>query len=280
MKNMSKKIQDQAISEAIGAGRFKIDLNTDLENFFTFGFYLSFTAFSVFFIVFFYTFLIFIPKFYFLYYIGLSALITYSFHEFKKNTDNYYIVDVPGRSLLYHFKFYGIVKIQPVLSFDDISCVSVNGYRYQQRRWALWQYRLAAISRGGCLIELSDEFDEDALTRINLKAKELAGVFGCDFIEGGREKIIHVTSAADGSAAVTCHEYTPTGGAKIQRVKLSVVAPLLMAFFVIDMSFLFMMITYASFEFINLFTVIVIEIVAVFWFLVIFGAYFRFRLAR
>jgi len=277
---MSRKIQDRAVIEALDAGRFKIDLNTDLENFFVFGFYLSFTAFSVFFVVFFYTFLIFIPKFYFLYYIGLSALITFSFHEFRKNTDNYYIVDAPGRRLLYHFKFYGIVKVHPVLSFDDISCVSVNGYRYQQRRWAVWQYRLAAVSRGGSLIELSDEFDEDAISPNNQKAKELAGIFGCDFIEGGREKIIHVTSAADGSAAVTCREYSPTGGAKVQRIKIEVVAPLLMIFFVIDLSFLFMMITYASFEFINLFTFMFIEIVAVFWFLVIFGAYFKFRITR
>lgn len=277
---MNKKNQDQAIAFNSATEKFSLDLTTDLENFFTFGLYLSFTAFSVFSLVFLYTFLIFIPKFYFLYYIALSALITYSFHEFRKNTDNYYMVDVPGRVLLYHFKFYGIVKIHPVLSFDDIKCVSVNGYRYKHRRWTVWEYRLAAVSRGGELIELSDEFDESGILTYNKKAAELAGIFGCDFIEGCRERIIHVINAPDGSAAVTCGEYSPAGGAKLQRIRLSVVAPLLMIFFLIDMSFLFMMITYASFEFINLFTFVFIEIVAVFWFVVIFGAYFKFRLTR
>lgn len=277
---MNNKNQQQPAAVYEGAECFKIDLNTDLENFFTFGLYLSFTSFCVFFIVFLYTFLIFIPKFYFLYYIGISGLITYSFHVFRKNTDNYYIVDIPSRTLLYHFKFWGILKVHPVLSFDDIKCVSVNGYRYKHRRGAAWEYRLAVIGRGGGLVELSDEFGESELVSNNQKAEALAGIFGCDFIAGGRERIIHVTNAPDGSAEVTCREYSPAGGAKVQKVNLAVVAPLLMLFWIIDMSFLFMMITFASFEFINLFTFMFIEFVAAFWFIFIFGAYFKFRLMR
>lgn len=276
----NNKNQDKAIAVNECPDRFKIDLDTDLENFFTFGLYLSFTSFCVFFIVFIYTFLIFIPKFYFLYYIGISGLLTYSFHVFKKNTDNYYIVDVSGRMLLYHFKFYGILKVHPVLSFDDMKCVSINGYRYQYRRGAAWEYRLAVVGRGGGLVELSDEFGENELVLNNQKAKTLAGVFGCDFIAGGREKMIYVTNAPDGSAEVACREYSPGGGAKAQKPNLAIVAPLLMLFFVIDLAFLFMMITFASFEFINLFTFVFIEFVAFFWFLVIFGAYFKFRLMR
>ncbi len=100
-------------------------------------------------------------------------------------TDNYYIISVPKRKLLYHFKIFFVVKITAVADFEEIHAVGVTGVRHTHKGNVWWKYKICAIKNNGEFIDLSDEAGPEKLDELNGRAKGMAAITGCLFAEGG-----------------------------------------------------------------------------------------------
>ncbi len=100
-------------------------------------------------------------------------------------TDNYYIINVTKRKLLYHFKIFFIIKITAVADFEEIHAFGVTGVRHTHKGNVWWKYKICAVKNDGEFIDLSNEAGPEKLDELNDRAKGMAAVAGCLFAKGG-----------------------------------------------------------------------------------------------
>jgi hypothetical protein len=118
-------------------------------------------------------------------------------------TDNYYIISVSKRKLLYHFKFLFTVKITPVADFEEINAIGVTGVRHTHKGNVWWMYKICAVKNNGEFIDLSDEAGPKKIDELNRKAKGMAVVAECLFAEGGERSKLSFEGGNSGLRVVS-----------------------------------------------------------------------------
>lgn len=122
------------------------------------------------------------------YFIALAAVFTLC----RFLTDNFYIIHADKRKLFYHFKFFGIGKITPVIDFDDIYAIGVTGGRTFHKNREIWSYHIFMADKNGKLSILSDCKAESALPELNRRAHLMASAAGCICAAAGANTEIRV----------------------------------------------------------------------------------------
>jgi len=114
-----------------------------------------------------------------------------------KYTDNYYIIDLTSRSLIYHFEFFHIKKETKISGIDEAIGLGVSGV-IRKDFFSGWscRYYLVFITDRGKLIRLSDESRE--LKQLNLEAKKIADFLNLNFYPGYSQKEIVVYETDEG----------------------------------------------------------------------------------
>jgi hypothetical protein len=107
-------------------------------------------------------------------------------------TDNYYIMHADKRKIFYHFKFFGIEKITPVIDFDNIYAIGVTGGRTYHKNREIWSYHIFMADKKGKFLILSDCKTEAALSELNTRARLMASAAGCVCAEAGANTEIRV----------------------------------------------------------------------------------------
>lgn len=140
-------------------------------------------------------------------------------------TDNYYIISVSKRKLLYHFQLFLTVKITPVADFEEINAIGVTGVRYTHKGNVWWKYKICAVKNDGEFIDLSDEAGPEKLDELNLRAKGMAVVIGCLFAEGGERSKLSFEGGNSGLRVISFEEEGPASFVEsvkeLRQIKLS-----------------------------------------------------------
>ena len=110
----------------------------------------------------------------------VGCLGTVVFVKFLINTDNFYILDIAGQRLQYHYKFYLIRKVSQVAYFTEFASITVGGKSCNSKEETWWEYQILLITRYGKVIALS-EFDKNFTDRCQL-AERLAQITGASYV--------------------------------------------------------------------------------------------------
>ena len=105
------------------------------------------------------------------------------------STDNYYIVDITGERILYHFRFFFIRKVSTVCSFKQISLITTGGKRQKSKNTVWWEYAVYMLTTDGKLLQLSDNL-EGAFDDQKDAARKLCDITGARFIDAPEERIV------------------------------------------------------------------------------------------
>ncbi len=123
-------------------------------------------------------------------------------------TDNYYILNTKVKKILYHFKFFSIIKVSEFLSAEQLYAIGVTGTKKHSKRKSWWEYKIVIIAINGAVTDFSN-YTRDGRGELNNRARGMAAVMGCHFaecpsgsilkshIENGRVQYIYF----DGSAS-------------------------------------------------------------------------------
>lgn len=105
------------------------------------------------------------------------------------NTDNYYIADITGERVLYHFKFFFLRKVSNVCSFKQISLITVGGKRKKSKHSVWWEYAIYMLTTDGNLVRISDH-SKEAFYKQRESARRLCDITGARFIDAPKERIV------------------------------------------------------------------------------------------
>ncbi|KAF1083023.1 MAG: hypothetical protein GQF41_0790 [Candidatus Rifleibacterium amylolyticum] len=99
------------------------------------------------------------------------------------NTDNYYIFDLPGKKMFYHFRFFFYKRVDLVANFADIHAVTCSGRYHSDNADNYYTYRVLCVLNDGQIIYLSDETREE-LEKQNRSARKIAAITGAEYVAG------------------------------------------------------------------------------------------------
>lgn len=120
---------------------------------------------------------------------GIGAIMSFLFWSLKRNTDNFYILDLSTRRLFYHFRFFFIKRITPARNFSDIVSITVGGLCNQGKNNVWWTYQIFALDRQGDVFALSDDVKAEERENMVLSAKKIAEITEADFVELPPQKL-------------------------------------------------------------------------------------------
>ncbi len=106
-------------------------------------------------------------------------------------TDNYYVVDLNRRQLVYHFEFLSVVQETVLADFQSVACITSHSElrHYKGEHW--FDYATILILRDGTKFPLSN-YKKDDLLAANARARLLAGCAGVDFVAGRENAEVEV----------------------------------------------------------------------------------------
>lgn len=139
--------------------------------------------------------------------IGIGATMSFLFWSLKRNTDNFYILDLSTRRLFYHFRFFFIKRITPARNFSDIVSITVGGLCNQGKNNVWWTYQIFALDRQGDVFALSDDVKAEERENMVLSAKKIAEITEADFVELPPQKLAK-TGYSDGKTAFYGADHT------------------------------------------------------------------------
>ncbi len=125
---------------------------------------------------------------------GVGGLVI--FVSLYRNTDNYYIFDIPAERILYHFKFYSIRNITEMMKFSEVAAVTVDGKREHSKTSVWWEYRTVIVDRRGQVFPMSDRAIDGFEKAFEL-AGQIAELTGAKFVEPEKEAYAEVAAGAD-----------------------------------------------------------------------------------
>lgn len=183
--------------------RIKLELKTPLENFFSWSSVAGGFLFLMGIIGYFEDGMVPMVKMFLI----VGTITTTFFLALYYNTDNYYILDVQNKRLLYHFKFFFVRKIIVQASFSEISSLTVGGHREKSEDEAWWEYRILMINNLGKIIPLSD-FQKDSIEKQRQLAQLIARLTGADFVESLPEQIAEASPGINGKFSFSHRSHT------------------------------------------------------------------------
>lgn len=140
-------------------------------------------------------------------------------------TDNFYVISVPNRKLLYHFKLFFMVKISPAADFEEIAAIGVTGVRHTHKGNVWWKYKICVVKNNGEFIDLSDEADPDKIGWLNDRAEGMAAVVGCLFARGAEWSKLAFEGGSTGLRVMSFEPENPLSFAEsvkeLRRIRLS-----------------------------------------------------------
>lgn len=108
------------------------------------------------------------------------------FFNLYYNTDNFYVLDLDRKQLLYHFKFFFYKKISVAANFCDIHAVTVTS-RYNRRKHDQWYtYQTVVVNNEGRVFQLSDP-EREAIDKQRGLAEKIASLTGAVYVENPPE---------------------------------------------------------------------------------------------
>lgn len=113
-------------------------------------------------------------------YLGVISVVFFGSLYF--NTDNFYILDMERRELLYHFKFFFLRKITVAARFDDINAVTVSGSYHKTKHDQWYSYQTVYVNGDGKVFPLSDPARE-AIGKQRDLASQIAELTGARYVE-------------------------------------------------------------------------------------------------
>lgn len=121
----------------------------------------------------------------------------------RSQVDTYYILDRPRKTVLFRRKFLGREEEIPVLTFDQLYALSIQG-RFRQNKYSKWwEYALLLVGRQGRQIRVSDFFcNHEGFRRVQSAGQEAAANLGVPLIEGGPEKELKVRPGPAGEPVI------------------------------------------------------------------------------
>ena len=112
-----------------------------------------------------------------------------SFYFLRQATDNYYVLDVRGRRVLYHFRLLSWETMKPAFALTDILTLAMVSVTRQSKHSSWEEYRLQVIKNNGEIVQFSD-WDKDRYV-IHTRGERLEKLIGCPLEVGGvDEKIV------------------------------------------------------------------------------------------
>jgi hypothetical protein len=154
---------------------------------------------------------------------GVLVVLAALMLKCRRETDNYYVLDTPGRKLLYHYKFFYDIKTTIIAEFDDIKCVAVGGTRSVNKGNVTWTYHIYAVDKKGERTYLSNMFSESAIAENNQKCQGIASVIGCAQIDGEPQKVLAVKGAGEGGEiSVSLAAHDAAGSPQIKSIQANV----------------------------------------------------------
>lgn len=136
-------------------------------------------------------------------FVPVAALAAYLAFSVYRRMNNYYVVRATSRSVVYHFDCFGWTREREYLPFSRIAAMTVSGSMVEnkRRRRPVYSYRLYAIDVDGGAHPLSNW----AASRggFNSRARSLAAIVGCRYVECPDEHEMIATKEADGTVSVT-----------------------------------------------------------------------------
>lgn len=120
---------------------------------------------------------------------GAGALATIVFALLYRFTDNFYILDIPRKRLLYRFEILAYKRVTLVRKFADIDALTVTGMEYRSKNgvpW--WEYQTVMVDRRGEVIVLSD-MKKNAFDESQELAKQIAGITGANYVEPAAKQL-------------------------------------------------------------------------------------------
>jgi len=124
-----------------------------------------------------------------------------------KYTDNYYIVDMERKKLLYHFSFFSYSSDGVIALFSDLIAATVNAEHHSSKHSSWWEYAPFMILKNGKKLQMGDYKKEtDGFDGANSLAKKLSEVSGAEFIRGKREHHIEIIRNQNGTVRVVLEE--------------------------------------------------------------------------
>lgn len=121
--------------------------------------------------------------------LAAGAILLPLFISLYNHTDNYYIVDISGEQILYHFKFFFFRRVTSVCRFNEISLVTTGGKREKSKYATWWEYAVFILTTDGNLLQMSD-FKKDAFDKQKELARRLCDITGSRFIDAPEERIV------------------------------------------------------------------------------------------
>lgn len=97
--------------------------------------------------------------------------------------DNFYVINTADRKVYYRRKVFNKTSVTPFLEPDDIYAAGVSGSYHKSKSSHWWEYRVVIVKKDGTIIDFSDPARADFAAEFNQKARGLAAVLGCGFIE-------------------------------------------------------------------------------------------------
>ncbi len=139
--------------------------------------------------------------------------------------DNFYVISVQQRKLLYHFKLFFMVKITAVADFEQIAAIGVTGVRHTHKGNVWWKYKICAVKNSGEFIDLSDEADPGKLDWLNDRAEGMAAVAGCLFAKGAEWSKLSFDDGNTGLRVISFEPENPVSFVEsmkeLRKIKLS-----------------------------------------------------------
>ena len=131
-----------------------------------------------------------------------------------KLTDNYYIVDLDRRIVLYHFACAGLRRITPHLLSDQISGVAIDGRINASKNGRWYEYALILVEKSGKTHLMSDWLGKEHIPTLDQRAKSIAEVIDCECLtcQAEHKLVVDTKSSPIGLTLVAkpLHETPPT----------------------------------------------------------------------
>lgn len=136
-----------------------------------------------------------------------ATVSTIFFGLLYRNTDNYYILDIPSQVLLYHFKFFIIKKVRVMARFSEINAVTVSGKFVKTKNDSWWEYYTLMADMEGRATILSDS-EKEAFQKNAELAEKLAEITGAEYIKGRCNRVAKVVRSDSGRHTFTHNDYS------------------------------------------------------------------------
>lgn len=115
--------------------------------------------------------------------LSIFGSLTASCIALHRVTDNYYIVDLNRKALLYHFRLMFWEWESPYAGFEELLGVTTHGREKSSKHSRWWEYQTYVVLKNGSSFPVSNSLKESLLDA-NLKARTLANLAGCPYQPG------------------------------------------------------------------------------------------------